>query len=226
MKIYLALGGAFIAVATSLYLLYCYNNPIKFQSLMLLDKDSLIHLMKQIRKEFSSNFSSTLRINRKRRRNLNRGGKDYRLLIKDLKDQARKHLQKAIDKVLLKSQVTEVVLSDSAKHFEHDEEVLRMTFKLCSIEIVKPPERLNLKVLEDIFDFYLTKAEKFYQDDPNELNLKMKMLEDEIFDVYKFEPEEIESAVVKFECEVKNQVLAVRELNISLLEKTNEELFF
>lgn len=226
MKIYLAFGGALIAVAASLYLLYHYHNPIKYQSLTLLDKDSLIHLMRQIRQEFSSNFSSTLRTNRKKRRNLTRGGKEYKLLIKDLKEQARKYLQKSIDKVLQKNKLTEIILSESSKHFEHEEEVLKMTFKLCSIEIAKSPERLNLKVLEEIIDFYLTKAEQFHQVDPNELNLKMKLLEDEIFDVYKFEPEEIESAVAKFENQVRSQVLAVRELNISLLEKTNEELFF
>lgn len=226
MKIYLAFGGAFIAVAAGLYLLYRYNNPIKFKSLMLLDKDSLIHLLSLIRKEFSSKFSSTLRMNRKKRRNMHRGGRDYKILIKDLKEQARKQLQKAMDEVLQKNKVTEAVLSDSSKHFEHDEEVLKMTSKLCSIEVAKPPHQLTLKKLEDILDYYLAKAEQFHEDDPNELNLKMKMLEDEIFDEYGFEPEEIESAVIKFENDVRNQVLAIRELNISLLERTNEELFF
>jgi hypothetical protein len=226
MKIYLALGGAFIAMAAGIYLIYRLKNPIKFKSLRLLDKDSLIHLLSLIRKEFSTKFSSALRMNRKKRRNVHRGGRDYKILIKDLKEQARKQLQKAMDEVLAQSGVSEAVLSDSSKHFEHDEEVMKMTSKLCSIEIAKPPHQLSLKKLEEILDYYLSKAEGFNEDDPNELNLRMKMLEDEIFDEYGFEPEEIESAVMKFENEVRNQVLAIRELNIMLLERTNEELFF
>lgn len=226
MKIYLLVGGAFIAVATGIFLIYRFSNPIKFKSLKLLDKQSLIHLLSLIRKEFSSKFSSTLRMNRKKRRNVRRGDRDYKILIKDLKEQARKQLQKAMDEVLNKNGVSESVLSDSSKHFENDEDVMKMTSKLCSIEINKPPHQLTLKKLEEILEFYLAKAEQFNEDDPNELNLRMKMLEDEIFDEFGFEPEEIEAAVMKFESEVRNQILSIRELNVTLLERTNEELFF
>ena len=165
-------------------------------------------------------------MNRKKRRNARRGDRDYKILIKDLKEQARKQLQKAMDEVLNKNGVSESVLSDSSKHFENDEDVMKMTSKLCSIEINKPPHQLTLKKLEEILEYYLAKAEQFNEDDPNELNLRMKMLEDEIFDEFGFEPEEIEAAVMKFESEVRNQILSIRELNITLLERTNEELFF
>ena len=72
----------------------------------------------------------------------------------------------------------------------------------------------------------MSKAEEFAEDDPNELNLKMKMLEDDIFDRFSYEPEEIEAAVSKYENEVHEIVMNIRELNNHLLEGTNEELFF
>lgn len=226
MKLYLVFGGAFIVMATGLYFLYKYNSPIKFQSLKLLDKTSLLHLFGQIRADFSHKFSATLRINRKKRRNLHKGNREYRQFIKDLKDQARKQLQKAMEEVLSKYKITEDLLSDSVKHLENDEDIKKATGKLCSIEVHKAPTSLNLGKLEEILDFYISKAEEFNEDDPNELNIKMKMLEDEIFDQFSYEPEEIEAAVNKYESEVQDLVIAIRELNNALLERTNEELFF
>ena len=226
MKLYLVFGGAFIVMAAGIFLLYRYKSPIKFQSLKLLDKSSLLHLLSLIRADFSSKFSSILRINRKKRRNVHRGSREYRVHIKELKDHAKKQLQKAMDEVLQKHGITEEILSDSAKHLEQDEDVKKSIGKLCSIEVHKTPGSLTLGKLEDILEYYLSKAEEFAEDDPNELNLKMKMLEDDIFDRFSYEPEEIEAAVNKYEDEVHEAVLNIRELNNNLLERTNEELFF
>ena len=226
MKLYLVFGGAFIVMAAGIYLLYRYKSPIKFQSLKLLDKPSLLHLLALIRVEFSGKFSSVLRINRKKRRNVHRGSREYRQHIKELKDQAKKQLQKAMEEVLQKHGITEETISDSSKHLENDEDVKKSIGKLCSIEVHKTPSSLTLGKLEDILEYYISKAEEFAENDPNELNLKMKMLEDDIFDRFSYEPEEIEAAVSKYENEVHEIVMNIRELNNHLLEGTNEELFF
>ncbi|OMJ68300.1 hypothetical protein SteCoe_34288 [Stentor coeruleus] len=226
MKVFMVFGGAIFAVAAGIFLYYSLRSPIKFKSLKLLDKSSLLHLLSLIRKEFSSKFMSVLRMNRKKRRLAHRGGRDYRMYVKDLKEQAKKHLQRAMDDVLLKNGISENVLSDSSKHFEGDEDVSKNMSKLCCIELQRSPSQLTIKKLEEVLEFYLSKAEEFNEEDPNELNLKMKMLEDEIYDEFSFEPEDIEAAVNKYENEVRNLVLAVRELNATLLERTNEELFF
>ena len=224
-RVYLLFGGAFL-VAAGLFLYYKYRNPIKFQSLKLLDKNSLLHLLALIRTDFSTKFSGTLRLNRKKRRGVHKGGREYKMHIKDLKDQAKKNLQKAMDEILIKHGISEEVLSDSAKHLENDEDVKKFTGKLCSIEVPKAPASLTLGKLEEILNYYIRIADEFDEEDPNELNLKMKLLEDDIFDKFKYEPEDIEAAVNKYEPEIQPLILAIRDLNNNLIERTNEELFF
>lgn len=225
-RVYVMIGTGFLAVAAGLYLLYKFKNPIKFQSLKLLDKPSLLHLLSQIRSEFSNKFSVPVRFNRKKRRMVQRGGREYRLLIKDLKEQAKRHLQNAIDEILLKNRVSENILADSVKHLENDEEIKKAMGKICSIEILKASGMISLAKLEEILDLYIREVEGFNEEDPNELNIKMKMLEDRIHDDYGYEPEEIELAVNKHESELQDYILTIRELNTGLLERMNEELFF
>lgn len=225
-NLYVKIGGVIVGLAAGLFLFFRYRNPIKFQSLKLLEKGSLLQLLSQIRTEFSNRFASTLRLNRKKRRNLTRGSREYRILIKELKEQAKKSLQLAIDEVLSKYGVSESILTDSSKHFECDEDIKKSMGKLCSVEVTKVPTQLTLTRLEEILEFYLSKAEEFHEEDPNELNLKMKMLEDEIHDEFKFEPEEIEAAVNKYENKIVDLVASIRQLNNALLEQTNEDLFF
>ena len=148
------------------------------------------------------------------------------MLIKELKEQAKKQLTRAMDEVLHKHKISEEVLTDSSKHLENDEDVKKSMGKICSVEVSKSPSLLNSKKLVEILEFYISKAEEFNEEDPNELNLKMKMLEDEIYEEFSYEPEEIEAAVNKYEAEVHDLVLTIRDLNNSLLERTNEELFF
>ena len=225
-RVYVMIGTGFLAVAAGLYLLYKFKNPIKFQSLKLLDKPSLLHLLSQIRSEFSNKFSVPVRFNRKKRRMVQRGGREYRLLIKDLKEQAKRHLQNAIDEILLKNRVSENILADSVKHLENDEEIKKAMGKICSIEILKASGMISLAKLEEILDLYIREVEGFNEEDPNELTIKMKMLEDRIHDDYGYEPEEIELAVNKHESELQDYILTIRELNTGLLERMNEELFF
>jgi hypothetical protein len=80
--------------------------------------------------------------------------------------------------------------------------------------------------LDQILEAYISRAEEFAESDPNELNIQMKMLEDDIFEDFGCEPEEIEAAVNKNPKAVAHLIKIINELNEGLLEKTNQELFY
>lgn len=223
---FLAYGcGSLLAVATGVYLLYQTTSRIKFQSVKILDKASLIFLLKQIRADYSQRFLVVLRLNRKKRRAAHRGGREYRNLIKELKDLAKEYIQKSIEDVLSKIGLTEDVLAESYKHYEDDEDVKTALTKLCSVESNKKSSLISMR-LEQVLELYISKVEEFNENDPNELNIQMKILEDDIFDEFGCEPEEIEAAVNKNPKRVEHLTKIVNDLNHRLLEKTNQDLFF
>ncbi|OMJ81630.1 hypothetical protein SteCoe_17846 [Stentor coeruleus] len=217
--------GSLLAIATGAYLLYQTTSLIKFQSVKILDKASLIFLLKQIRSDYTQRFLVVLRLNRKKRRGAHRGGREYRNLIKELKDLAKEYIQKSIEDVLAKNGLTEDVLSESYKHYEDDEDVKTVLTKLCSVESNKKSSLISMR-LEQVLELYISKVEEFNENDPNELNIQMKILEDDIYDEFGCEPEEIEAAVNKNPKRVEHLTKIINDLNHRLLEKTNQELFF
>lgn len=226
MKKFVAYGcGSILAVATGVYLLYQSSSHLKYQSVKVLDKSSLIFLLKQIRSDYSQKFQVVLRLNRKKRRAAHRGGREYRNLIKELKTQAKEYIQKSIEDVLSKNKLTEETLAESYKHYENDDDVKLALSKLCCVENNKNVSLVSMR-LEEILEFYISKVEEFNENDPNELNIQMKMLEDEIFDEFGCEAEEIEATVNRKSKGVEHLTKIISDLNQRLLEKTNQELFF
>ena len=217
--------GSALVLATGAYLLLRSKSKIRFQQLNVLDKTSLIHLFKEIRKKYSEKFSLILRLNRKKRRVLHRGGREYRMLIKELKDQAKEYIQNSVEEVLAFNGLNEEILSASFKHFENDNDIRSALSKICSVETHKISSLLNRK-LQEILEIYIARIEELNETDPNELNVQMKIIEDEIYDEFGCEPEEIEAAVNKNFPAVENLVKIIKELNDVLLDKTNQELFF
>lgn len=191
----------------------------------MLDKESLIYLLKLIRTDYSQKFSVILRINRKKRRAVHRGGREYRNHIKELKDQAKEYIQRSLEDILAKNGLNEDVLAESYKHFENDNDVKSALSKLCMVESSKVSSLVSSR-LEQILEAYISRAEEFAESDPNELNIQMKMLEDDIFEDFGCEPEEIEAAVNKNPKAVAHLIKIINELNEGLLEKTNQELFY
>jgi hypothetical protein len=226
MKKMLSLGcGSALAIATGVYLFFWRQPKIKFQRVKVLEKESLIYLFKQIRSDYTEKFSTTLRLNRKKRRSMKRGGREYRVLIKELKEQAKEHIQKSVEDVLAKNKITEEILSESYRVYENDPEVRSAISKICSIETNKTSSVINRKI-EEILEFYISRVEELSETDPNELNIKMKIIEDDIYDEFGCDPEEIEACATKNHKKVEDLVRVIKEINDNLLQKTNQELFF
>jgi hypothetical protein len=225
MKKFLAYGGSVLAVATGLALLYKSSSKIKYQNFRILEKQSLIFILKQVRSEYSQKFSVPLRLNRKKRRSTHRAGRDYKNLVKELKDQSKEYIQKALEEVLEKFKITEEVLSESYKQFEQDPEVKAVLSKLCCVETSKVPSGIVGK-LDTILDVYISRIEELNETDANELNLYLKVLEDDIFDEFGFEPEEIEEALKRNQKDFGGLMKTINELNDELLSKTNQEIFY
>ena len=167
----------------------------------------------------------TLRLNRKKRRNMHRGGREYRILIKELKDQAKEYLQTSVETILEGNKLTEEVLTESYKHYEGDIDVRSALSKICSVETHKNSSFIHRKI-EEILVFYIKRADELNEEDPNELNVQMKILEDDIHEAFGCEPEEIEAAVNKHPVGIEALVQTIKELNEVLLGKTNHDLFF
>ncbi|OMJ66098.1 hypothetical protein SteCoe_37179 [Stentor coeruleus] len=226
MKKIVAYGcGSLLAVATGAYILYQTASKIKFQNVKVLDKISLIFLLKQIRADYSQKFLIVLRHNRKKRRAMPKGSYEYRNLINELKEQAKEYIQKSIEEVLAKNGIAEETLAESYKHYEDDFEIKSALTKLCSVECTMNSPLISMG-LEQILELYISKAEELNENDPNELNIQMKILEDDIYDEFCCEPEEIEAAVNKNPERIEHLKNIINNLNQRLLEKTNQELFF
>ena len=225
MKKFLAYGGSVLAVATGLALLYKSSSKIKYKNFRILDKQSLIFILKQVRSEYSQKFSVPLRLNRKKRRSLHRGGREYKNLVKELKDQSKEYIQKALEEVLEKFKITEEVLSESYKQFEQDPDVKAVLSKLCCVETSKVPAAIVGK-LDGILDIYISRVEELNETDANELNLYLKVIEDDIFEEFGYEPEEIEEALKRNQKDFEGLMKTITELNDELLSKTNQEIFY
>ncbi|CAG9330318.1 unnamed protein product [Blepharisma stoltei] len=219
-----ALGIAALSLAGGIAW-YRLRSSMKFATIKLLDKPSFIKVLAQIREAFSENFATLLKLNRKKRRNLYRGGKEYRICIRDLKDHARRALDKATADVLGRLRLTEEIFQESYNRMEHDPEVALAFSKVCSIPVKNVSSLLNQSRLNEIFKFTTSRTSKINEEDPNELNIKMKMIEDEIYEQFGFETEEIEAAVAKYQSEMGSWIQQNREINNNLLENTNEDLF-
>ena len=176
-------------------------------------------------KEYSEKFSMNLRLNRKKRRCVQRGSREYRMFIKQLKDEAKEYIQKSIEVVLSNHGLNEEILAESYKHYENDIEIRSAISKLCTVETHKYSSLINRK-LEEILKFYITRVEEFQEDDPNELNILMKILEDDMYDEFGCEPEELEVAVSKNSTGIESLIRVIKDSNENFLEKTNQELFF
>eukprot|EP00358_Blepharisma_japonicum_P001073 CAMPEP_0202948046 /NCGR_PEP_ID=MMETSP1395-20130829/12983_1 /ASSEMBLY_ACC=CAM_ASM_000871 /TAXON_ID=5961 /ORGANISM="Blepharisma japonicum, Strain Stock R1072" /LENGTH=109 /DNA_ID=CAMNT_0049649751 /DNA_START=350 /DNA_END=679 /DNA_ORIENTATION=- len=108
---------------------------------------------------------------------------------------------------------------------ENDPDVALAFSKVCTVLVTNVSPLLNPARLTEIMQFTISKSREINEEDPNELNIKMRMLEDEIFDEFGFEPEEIEAGVGKYPNELGSLIQQIREINNYLLEGTNEELF-
>lgn len=197
---------------------------MNFVNIKLLDKDSMLRVLREIRGSFSAHFYSTLRLNRKKRRGCNPGGRDYVVYVRELKEQARNTLQRAVDEKLQNYEINEETLMKSYQYLESDPEVKSAVTRLCSVVNHRAPFMLREKV-ETVLNYYLERAGQFDEEDPNDLNTQMKMLEDEMAATFQCEPEDIEAAVAKYEKDLRDLVSAVKDLNTALLERTNEDLF-
>jgi hypothetical protein len=224
MKKIIAYSSSILAVATGVLLLYKSKSRLKFQKINVLDKSSLLFIIREIRQDFTKNFSVILKNNRKKRRGIFRDGREYRNLILELKVSSKDCLEHSLETILNKHGLNEDVLTESYKQFEDDREVKSAMGKLCSVEIERIPSGANSK-LEHILEIYIERIEEMNETDPNELFVQMRLLEDEIFDYFGLEPEEIEAAVAKNPKRTENLARIINELNEILISKTDQELF-
>lgn len=198
---------------------------MKYSTIKVLDKASFLKVLSQIQNAFSEFYSNPLKINRRKRRGLYRGGRDYRKCIRDLKDNTKRALGKATEMVLEKMGLNEDILNESWKHLDSDQEVALAISKICTVSVVGVSPLLVPSRLTEIIEFSITRSRELSHEDPNELNIKIKMLEDEVFEEFGFEPEEIEAGVRKYHSELINLIQTNRENNNYLLENTNEVIF-
>jgi len=191
MKKIIAYSGSILAVATGFLLLYKSQSRIKFQNINILDKQSLIYVLKEIRFEFTKNFSILQKSNRKKRRIVLRGGRDYKEFVIELKESSKTSLERSLEVVLKRLGLNEDIISESYKQFEEDREVKSAIGKMCSVEVERIPAGMYGR-LEEILEIYIDRIQYLDETDPNELFVQMKILEDEIFEQFNLEPEEIE----------------------------------
>ena len=153
-----------------------------------------------------------------------RGGRDYREFVRELKEYSKDCLERSLEVILKKLGLNEDIISESYKQFEEDQDVKSAIGKMCSVEVERIPSGVYSK-LEEILEIYIDRIQYMDETDPNELFVQMKILEDEIFDEFGLEPEEIEAAVGKNPKKTEKLVRIINDLNEILIAKTDQELF-
>jgi hypothetical protein len=217
--------GSLLALTVSLCLFYRSRRALTFQRVKILEKSTILHLFQCIRAVYTDKFAVTLRLNRKKRRSVHRGGREYRSLVLELKEQAKDALQRCIEEVLQKNGLKEDFLAASYKFYDNDPEIRTALSKLCILECRKKVELSDSRI-EMLLEAYTARTEEFVDGDEREINVQMKILEDDLFDEFGVETEEVEEAKRKVKKGRESLVKMVEEVNEALLEKTNQELFY
>ena len=145
-------------------------------------------------------------------------------MVRELKEHASNVLQRAMENVLGNYKLTEEILTISVNQFENDTEVRTAMTKICGTIEPNPSPLLTRDKLEGILRFYIRRVEEFDDDDdPESLNIKMKMLEDEMVEEFGFEPEDIDAGIGKYGQELRGLINSTKHLHDNLRE--NNSLF-
>ncbi|CAG9314996.1 unnamed protein product [Blepharisma stoltei] len=195
LKGWLIFSGSFIALGGLGF--YFFKGP-RARTLILevLPEETLIDLLHLIRKQYSKYYKKNQLHGRKQRRRLPRGSDEYFKYVKECFGIHNKLLDDAIDEVLSGKNIKRDTYENSMKLFKHEASISEAYQDIRKI-VNKGPVSLDLTPdkLHEILTFYRNRLDaESPSQSPYSLPLTLTLIEDDVYEAFRVEIEEIERA--------------------------------
>ena len=194
-----------VVLAASLYLWHRRrrNQTPPVMKVAILTKLAILNLLTEIRQAYSLAYLSLRRGARLSRRPFPRDSAQYRSAVLTYHKSARELLRKVSQEVIQQRGLSENIVISSFAFYDQDEDIEDLQFKLGkAINEVPVPSRLTVEVVNDIYTYCHDRTSTVSGEAFEDYAVRSTALEDELWEKYGFEAEEIERAYAEYKTEL------------------------
>ena len=202
----LAFGLALLATSMALWKLKTQCAPPRpTLRVSILTKTAMLGLLVEIRKRYSSEYLRLRREARRGRRMFPRGSEEYRHEVVQYHKEARELLRKVSQDVIRQWKLSESLVISSFSFYEEDEEIEEAQGKLgVAVNDTTIPGSLSVELVKDIYTYCHDRATLNTGESFEDYAVRSTELEDELWERFGFEAEEIEKAYSEYRRELSN----------------------
>ena len=201
-----SLAVGFVLVTSTLAYFACRQKqqPRKpTMTVSILSHEALLDLLRTIRARHSMAYRALAMSSRTKRRQHPRTSEAYRHCILQFNTKSRGLLREVSRTVIREHNLTDALVLASCAFYEGDEEVEEAKAKLgVLINDTKLPKDLDLEKAKDIFLFCRERSNSMMEDSFGDFVVQGVALEDELWERYSFEMEQIEKAYERYKREL------------------------
>jgi hypothetical protein len=190
-----ALGFAVLAASVYLWRRRNRFKPSPLLRVAILTKNSILKLLTDIREAYSLAYLGLRRSARIQRRPYQRDSPQYRATVIAYHKSARELLRKISQEMIQQRGLSESMVISSFSFYEEDEDIEDLQGKLgVVINEVPIPSNLTVDVVKDIYTYCHDRLSAVSGEAFEDYAVRSTALEDELWEKYGFEAEEIERA--------------------------------
>lgn len=202
-----AVAVALLAATVALW--GCWHRPGAFSkpitTVSILSQAALLDLLRTIRQRHSAASVSLRKAARSRRRRHIRDSEAYRQCILHYNDKGRSLLREVSKTVIREMDLTETMVIASCAFYEGDEEVDEAKARLgVVINDTRIPPELDLPKAQEIYLYCRERSIDALDDSSYDLVVRNVALEDEVWERFGFEMEEVERGFERYRRELKS----------------------
>ena len=199
------LGGLVFTSACGFLIYKLYKRKadnVRYLTLEFLDKKCLLDLLDEIRTSYTSFYISELKQHRKTRRRYPKESVEYTKAVNDFQLKLRNGIGDAIQEVLKKYKLTEEDFNASIEYYNTDHDII-VAFDLMSepFYTTSKPNDLTLFKTKRIMEAYRVLESSTSAED---MLLQQSVLEDNIFERWGYEKEQVEAGFVEYSDELQD----------------------
>lgn len=169
----------------------------------ILSHEALLDLLRTIRQRYSLAYRALRLSSRSKRRKHGRNTDGYRQCVLQFNTKSRSLLREVSKTVIREHSLTDSLVLASCAFYEGDEDVEDAKAKLgVLINDTKLPKELTLERTKDIFVYCRDRSSALLEDSFSDFGIQSVALEDELYEKYGFEMEEVEKAYERYKREL------------------------